>query len=121
MSEERQKLYYTIGEVADELGVNRSLVRYWDERFPQVKPRKNRRGERFFTEKDIKVLKRIQHLTKEKGYTLKGAKKQLQGSPEEVESKAEALDRLKKLREELKEWKKALREQGKQNSRSSGQ
>lgn len=110
MAEDGEKLYYTIGEVAEHLGVNRSLIRYWEKEFPMVDPRKNRKGERFFTQKEIQQLELIQHLVKQKGLTLKGAKKQLQLKAGETERKHEAIGRLKTLKAELQEWKRTLSE-----------
>ena len=69
------KLYYSIGEVAALLEVNTSLIRYWEKEFSQVKPRKNRRGVRMFTQQDINTLQHIKFLVKGQGYTLEGARK----------------------------------------------
>lgn len=71
------KLYYTISEVAGMLNVNPSLLRFWETEFPQLRPAKNSHGSRTYTEKDIELVKRIYHLTKECGYTLDGAREQL--------------------------------------------
>ena len=71
------KLFYTIGEVAEMFNVNTSLLRYWESEFPQLKPHKTTKGTRSYTEKDIALLRRIYHLTKECGYTLDGAREQL--------------------------------------------
>ena len=68
------KLYYSIGEVAKAFDVNTSLIRYWEQEFPIIKPKKNKKGNRYFTPEDIKNLKIIYHLVKEKGYTLDGAR-----------------------------------------------
>lgn len=113
MAEEGEKLYYSIREVAEHLGVNPSLIRYWEGEFPTLKPRKNRKGERFFTSEDIRKLELIQHLLKEKGFTIKGARQRLKESPEESERRFEAIQRLKELRKELKDWKRSLSEQRK--------
>ena len=71
------KLYYSIGEVADMMGVNTSLLRFWETEFPQIKPHKNGKGTRYYTEKDITLIKEIYRLTKECGFTLDGARLQL--------------------------------------------
>ena len=69
------KILYTISEVADMLNVNQSLIRYWETEFPSIiKPKRNKRGVRYFSNKDIENLKEIYYLVKEKNYTLKGAK-----------------------------------------------
>ena len=75
-----EKLYYSIGEVADMLGVNASLLRYWESEFPELQVRKDRNGVRLFTKQDIETVKSIYHLVKEKGYTIEGAKVQLKNS-----------------------------------------
>lgn len=79
MIEEEQltKLYYAIGEVADMLEVNASLIRFWEKEFPQIKPKKNKKGNRLFKPKDIVLLSSIYHLVKVEGHTLEGAKKAL--------------------------------------------
>ena len=75
--EELKKLYYSIGEVATFFDVNTSLIRFWEKEFPSVKPKKNKKGNRLFTPKDILKLDKIYTLVKEKGYTLDGANKAL--------------------------------------------
>ena len=72
-----EKLYWSIGEVGEELGVNASLIRFWEKQFGTIKPKRTGKGDRLYTRKEIDQLKRIQHLVKEKGYTLNGAKEQL--------------------------------------------
>ena len=72
-----EKLYYSIGEVADMFRVNVSLLRFWEKEFDILKPKKNKKGNRMFTTKDLDNLKIIYHLVKERGYTLEGAKKKL--------------------------------------------
>jgi len=71
------KLYYAIGEVAEMFDVNASLIRFWEKEFSILKPKKNKKGNRLFTVKDIKNLERIYDLVKVKGFTLEGAKKEL--------------------------------------------
>ena len=74
---EIEKLYYTIGEVAEMLDVNTSLLRYWEKEFDILKPRKNTKGDRLFIKEDIETIKLIYHLVREKGYTLEGAQSRL--------------------------------------------
>lgn len=73
--QELNKLYYTIGEVADMFDVNTSLIRFWEKEFPTIQPKKNKKGNRLFTSKEIAKIDRIYTLVKEEGYTLDGAKK----------------------------------------------
>jgi len=71
---EIQKMFYTIGEVADMFKVNTSHIRFWSKQFDIIKPATNKKGNRLFTVKDVENFKTIYHLVKEKGFTLKGAK-----------------------------------------------
>ena len=71
------KLYYSIGEVAEMFDVNASLIRFWEKEFSVLKPKKNKKGNRLFTVKDIKNLEKIYDLVKNKGFTLNGAKMKL--------------------------------------------
>lgn len=88
------KLYYPIGEVAALFDVNTSLIRYWEKEFDILKPRKNRKGNRLFTKKDIENLKIIYHLVKEKGYTLDGAKQKLKNNKVDVVQNQQIIDSL---------------------------
>ncbi len=74
---ELTKLYYSIGEVAKMFQVNTSLIRFWEKEFPSVKPKKNKKGNRLFSPKDVLELQKIYVLVKEEGHTLEGAKKAL--------------------------------------------
>ena len=69
------KRYYSMGEVAGRFGVNPSQIRFYETEFDMLQPKKNKKGNRLFTSDDIKNLRLIFHLVKEKGYTLEGAKK----------------------------------------------
>lgn len=72
---EIQKVFYTMGDVAEMFDVNQSLIRYWDKEFSILKPEKNKKGNRLFRTKDIEAFRLIYHLTKEKGMTIEGAKR----------------------------------------------
>jgi len=109
--EETEKLFYSIGEVAEMFEVNTSLIRFWEKEFDIIKPQKNKKGNRLFTKKDIENFRIIYHLVKDKGYTLQGAKEHLKDtkvSKEVINKNAEAIDKLKKLKEALLELKKEL-------------
>ncbi len=101
------KLYYSIGEVSKAFGVNASLMRYWEQEFPIIKPRKNKKGNRYFTPEDIKNLKIIYHLVKEKGYTLDGARIALTTN-QKINETVEILDRLEFVKSELLKLKNSL-------------
>lgn len=97
-SNKSNKLYYSIGEVSEMFKVNASLIRFWEKEFSIIKPKKNKKGNRLFTKKDIDNLTLIYHLVKEKGYTLEGAKKKLREKKDESLDEVEMLKSLKKIR-----------------------
>ncbi|WP_243348490.1 MerR family transcriptional regulator [Parabacteroides sp. FAFU027] len=96
-----QKLYYSIGEVAEMFGVNESLLRYWEREFDIIRPRKNTKGTRSYRKEDIDNIKLIYHLVKEKGLTLDGAKKKIKDNKDGVTKNHEIITRLQTLKEEL--------------------
>jgi DNA-binding transcriptional MerR regulator len=71
---ELKKLYYTMGEVSDMFNVNSSLIRFWEKEFDTINPKKNKKGNRLFTVKDIEEFNKIYQLVKIQGFTLEGAK-----------------------------------------------
>ncbi len=95
------KRYYKIGEVAKAFNVNASLIRFWDKEFDVLKPKKNNKGNRLFTQEDIKNLQLIYHLVKEKGFTLDGAKNKLKENPEKVVSNHDIIARLQAVKSAL--------------------
>ena len=102
------KLYYTIGEVAKMFDVNTSLIRFWEKEFPTIKPKKNKKGNRLFTPKDVVKIDRIYELVKVNGYTLEGAKKAMKnGSAVENEEASvnsqndEIISRLESIKSKL--------------------
>ncbi len=98
------KLYYSIGEVAQMFGVTTSLIRFWETEFPNLRPRKNAKGDRRYTKKEIEELKVVYSLVKEKGFTLQGAKDHLKnkGTQKNAET-IETLSRLKQFLLEIRE------------------
>ena len=101
------KLYYSIGEVAKAFNVNASLIRYWEQEFPIIKPKKNKKGNRYFTPSDIENLKIIYHLVKEKGYTLDGARVALTTNTK-ISETITIIDRLEFIKAELLKLKNSL-------------
>ena len=101
------KLYYSIGEVAKAFDVNASLIRYWEQEFPIIKPKKNKKGNRYFTPEDIKNLKMIYHLVKEKGYTLDGARIALVTN-DKIDETVSIISRLEFVKSELNKLKNSL-------------
>jgi DNA-binding transcriptional MerR regulator len=98
---EIEKLYYSIGEVAEMFTVAPSLIRFWESEFDLIKPKKNRKGNRQFTKEDIDNVRTIYHLVKEKGFTLQGAKEMLRNDSQAVKDKMEMLDSLRSVRKFL--------------------
>lgn len=83
---ELTKLYYSIGEVASFFDVNASLIRFWEKEFSSIKPKKNKKGNRLFTPKDVLTIDRIYQLVKLEGYTLDGAKKAMRSKSSTAEN-----------------------------------
>ncbi|MCU4177648.1 MerR family transcriptional regulator [Carboxylicivirga sp. N1Y90] len=96
-----ERLFYSIGEVADMFKVNTSLIRFWEKEFDIIKPQKNKKGNRLFTPKDVENFHLIYHLVKEKGMTLKGAQKKLKENREDTINNFEVVSKLKDIRELL--------------------
>ena len=95
------KRYWTISEVADQFGVNQSLLRYWEKEFPALDPKKQGSGKRAYTAKDIEVISVLHELLKHKGYTIDGAKRQLRQAMQERQRMEELRNRLEHARKEL--------------------
>ena len=109
MQEKKQKkLFYQIGEVASELNVNVSLIRFWEKEFDIIKPKKNKKGNRQFSQKDFDNLKIIHFLVKEKGYTLEGAKKKIKENKEDKIDNLNIVRHLKEIRKFLVDLKEQL-------------
>lgn len=102
-----QKRYYSIGAVSAMFKVNISLVRFWENEFDILKPKKNAKGDRLFRPEDIKNLQLIYHLLREKKYTIEGAKDFLKKNKKAEES-FEVIDSLKKMKSFLLEIKSNL-------------
>lgn len=96
-----EKRYYKIGEVAKAFDVNTSLIRFWEKEFQVIKPKKNAKGDRMFTQEDIKNFQLIYHLVKEKGFTLDGAKNKLKTQPKQTISNHEIISTLEGVKAEL--------------------
>ncbi len=100
-----EKLFYSIGEVAEMFSMPVSTIRFWENEFDVLKPVKNKKGNRLFTPADIKNLKIIHHLLKEEGMTLSGAKKKLSEKWEETDYKYEINESLLRIKTMLLEIK----------------
>ncbi len=100
-----EKKYFSIGEVAEQLDVATSLIRFWESEFDIIKPKKNRKGNRQFTREDIDNVKLIYHLVKERGFTLQGAKDLLKNNTNPIKDRMALIDSLKEIRSFLVELK----------------
>jgi len=103
-----EKLYYSIGEVAELFDVNASFIRFWENEFDIIKPKKNKKGNRFFTQQDIDNIRLIYHLVKERGMTLTGARKKLRENREDVNNNFEVVKTLNQIKAMLLEIKESL-------------
>ena len=102
-----RKSYYSIGDVATMFKENASLIRYWENEFDILKPKKNSKGDRFFRPEDVKNLKLIHHLLRQRKYTIEGAKEFLK-SNKTASQKFEMINSLQKLKSFLLELKASL-------------
>lgn len=104
-----EKLYYSIGEVAQLLGESTSLVRFWSDYFTDfIHPHRNKKGDRKFTPADVENLKIIHHLVKDNKMTLEGAAVRMKDNPEGLDNRSEVIDRLREIRKSLIEMEKNL-------------
>ena len=105
------KLFYSMGEVAEMFDVNTSLIRHWESQFSILRPKRNKKGNRLFSPEDVGNLKMIYHLVKERGMTLEGAKKALRKAPAEsgVDRDTELMERLQRIRTLLVEVREDLK------------
>jgi DNA-binding transcriptional MerR regulator len=102
-----KKVYYSIGDVSKMFNENASLIRYWENEFDILKPKKNAKGDRFFRPEDVKNLKLIHHLLRQRKYTIEGAKEFLKNNKTASE-KFEMIRSLQKLKSFLNELKASL-------------
>lgn len=93
-----EKLYYSISEVSAHFGVSQSLLRYWETEFSGIKPKRNKKGTRFYTKSDIVQIALIYHLVKEQGFTLSGAKDRIKADKGGVKKELEAIRVLKDIK-----------------------
>ncbi|MEL7588274.1 MAG: MerR family transcriptional regulator [Prolixibacteraceae bacterium] len=100
-----EKVFYTIGEVADMFHLNTSHIRFWENQFEMLKPQKNKKGNRLFTKEDIEQVKLIYHLVKERGMTINGARQKLKDNKEDTVKNHELVERLLSIRQMLTDLK----------------
>ena len=103
------KLYYSIKEVAQQLGVNESTLRYWEKEFPQLKPKTQALNKvRQYTAEDMELLKTIYNLVKVRGFKLAAARKMLNENRRGADRSSEVLETLSSVRSQLQELKRQL-------------
>lgn len=102
------KIYYSIKEVAEQVGVNESTLRFWEKEFPRIRPKTTAQGVRQYTEKDIEQIKVIYNLIKVRGFKIAAARKYLAANKEDAEKKTVIIEKLTNLRNELKDMKDRL-------------
>lgn len=105
-TEKKLKLYYSIKEVAEMLGVSESMLRFWEEEIPMIKPKTTGNNIRQYTEQDIENIKVVYNLVKVRGFKLAAARKMLKEQKNAVSSDTKVLETLIKLRDQLQEMKK---------------
>jgi len=103
-----EKLYYTIGEVAVMFNVNPPMIRFGEKEFDIIKPKKNKKGNRFFTIQDIDNFRLIYHLVKEKGLTLQGARKKIRENREDTNNNFQVIKALTDIKSLLLEIRESL-------------
>lgn len=103
-----EKLYYSIGEVADMFGVSKSLIRYWETEFTILKPHKNSKGDRRFTKENIDQLQLIFDLVKNRGFTIDGAKNEIKQNKDLLRQKQAVLQKLIHIKSEMLKFKESL-------------
>ncbi len=96
-----ERVFYSVGEVAELFNVNPSLIRYWDKQFTTLAPTKNKKGNRLFTPVDLEHFRLIYHLVKEKGMTIKGARQLLKDNRDGVSKSFEVVKQLIDIKEQL--------------------
>ncbi|GDX51952.1 hypothetical protein LBMAG27_09990 [Bacteroidota bacterium] len=112
-----EKVYYSIGEVAAMFDLNVSNVRYWENEFDILMPKKNAKGDRFFTKKDIGNIRIIKELIKERGYTIEGAKIKLRENRDELQERMKIINSLENVKSFLNQMKFQLDNAGSDNKK----
>ncbi len=102
------KQYYSIHEVAEQFGVAESLLRYWEQQFPLLKPHKAGRNVRQYSKEDIETIKVIYNLVKVRGMKIAAAREMLKKNKNGEQSTASAIEKLKEIRQQLVELRSAL-------------
>lgn len=102
------KIYYSIKEVAEMIGVSESNLRFWEKEMPLLRPKTTGNNVRQYTEKDIENIRVVYNLVKVRGFKLAAAKKMLHENRQSVDQSARVLEGLIRVRDDLKAMKKQL-------------
>lgn len=102
-TEEFDKHFYKIRDVAEMLGVPTSTLRYWESEFPEIRPRRSISNQRYYRPDDIRAIRIIHYLVKVKGLRIEAAKEELRANRNNVSRRLDVIDRLTDIRNELKE------------------
>ena len=105
-TDKKLKLYYSIKEVAQMLGVTESMLRFWEKEIPSIKPKTTGNNVRQYTEEDIEIIRVVYNLVKVRGFKLAAARKMLKENKNSVDSNAKVMELLINLRDELQQMKK---------------
>ena len=108
MPNDFSKMFYKINEVAEIVGVSPSTLRFWENEFPDITPKRSNTNLRYYTPTDIEKIRLIHYLLKEKGLKIEAAKEQLKHNRKNISKKLEIIDRLKIVRNELEGMLQAL-------------
>ncbi|MDE6301349.1 MAG: MerR family transcriptional regulator [Muribaculaceae bacterium] len=103
-----EKKRYRISEVQEMLEIPASTLRFWEQKFPDLKPSRTRGGTRFYTPADIEKIRLIQYLIKERGLKIEAAVEQYRANPSGISRRHDAIERLREVREKLNQLLKTL-------------
>ena len=104
-----ERIYFKIGDVADKFKVNTSLIRYWEKEFDFINPKKNNKGTRYYSKKDIDNIEIVHHLVKVKGMTIQGVVDYLKSRKEEnTIGELDVIATLKRTKQLLSDVKEVL-------------
>ena len=105
------KLYFRIGEVAEIVGVEPHVLRYWETEFRSIRPEKSRKGQRVYSRRDVDTLLKVKELLYGHRYTIAGAKRKLRGDGvEPIDESDPSLRTIKRMRESLQDMRQALQD-----------
>lgn len=107
-AQSKSKTYVKIGEAAEIIGVPASTLRFWEKQFPQIKPMKNKKGDRFYNAKDLEVLREIYYLSHSKGVRLSNVSKKVKRDEVKITPQAELISQLRQFKEKLLKIKEQL-------------